>query len=209
MFSSTRAAESTLALPALTQLKTRTGIIQLHQFNGEDLADFISSMLDASHITAPIRDLLGDVRGQVQMDITSSISEITADATIMGKWAIITELGTGDILAIAADVSPPHQHGPAADTTWVVPRQDDSDATPHPQIHVFDAFGFAAFVEQATIVIGDNITTLKWASVDAVTPKNKHIRTIYHWLQSSLLLCIAHLARPSSSILLRTAVLRK
>ena len=75
--------------------------------------------------------------------------------TGMGKWAIITELGTGDILAIAADVSPPHQHGPAADTTWIVPHQDENDATPHSQIRVFDAFGFAAFVEQATIVIGD------------------------------------------------------
>eukprot|EP01052_Picozoa_sp_SAG31_P052890 SAG31_NODE_13284_length_879_cov_2.683333_1_plen_256_part_10 len=106
--------------------------------------------------------------------------------TGMGKWAIITELGTGDILAIAAGVSPPHQHGPAADTTWIVPRHDENDATPHPQIHVFDAFGFAAFVEMATVVIGDNITALKWASVDAVTPKNKHIRTIYHWLREHI-----------------------
>eukprot|EP01052_Picozoa_sp_SAG31_P036152 SAG31_NODE_4470_length_3205_cov_70.394915_4_plen_113_part_00 len=38
----------------------------------------------------------------------------------------------------------------------------------------------------ATVVIGDNITALKWASVDAVTPKNKHIRTIYHWLREHI-----------------------
>ena len=82
VFSPTRGVGSALALPALTQLKTRTGIVQLHQFNGEDLADFITSMLDPSDIKTQIRDLLGDVRGQVQMDITSSIAEITADAIV-------------------------------------------------------------------------------------------------------------------------------
>eukprot|EP01052_Picozoa_sp_SAG31_P004421 SAG31_NODE_183_length_20987_cov_8.711078_5_plen_190_part_00 len=88
--------------------------------------------------------------------------------------------------ARSGSVSGPHQHGPAADTVWTVPRHDDGVATPHSQIRVFDAFGFVAFVEQATIVIGDNITALKWASVDAVTPKNKHIRTIYHWLREHI-----------------------
>ena len=32
-------------------------------------------------------------------------------------------------------------------------------------------------------VIGDNINALKWASVDAITPGNKHVRTAYHWVK--------------------------
>ena len=47
----------------------------------------------------------------------------------------------------------------------------------------YDAFGIATFVKDPMIVIGDNISTLKWAAKDAVTPKNKHIRPIYHWLR--------------------------
>jgi hypothetical protein len=31
-----------------------------------------------------------------------------------------------------------------------------------------------------------NITALKWASVDAVTPGNAHIRASYHWLKDTL-----------------------
>ena len=37
-----------------------------------------------------------------------------------------------------------------------------------------------------TIVIGDNINALKWASVDAVTPGNAHIRAAYHWLKDTI-----------------------
>ena len=33
---------------------------------------------------------------------------------------------------------------------------------------------------------GDNITTLEWASVDAVTLGNAHIRTAYHWLKDTI-----------------------
>eukprot|EP01052_Picozoa_sp_SAG31_P081271 SAG31_NODE_41172_length_277_cov_0.865169_1_plen_46_part_01 len=35
----------------------------------------------------------------------------TRGDVVLGKWAIITELGIGDILAVVADVSPPQQHG--------------------------------------------------------------------------------------------------
>eukprot|EP01052_Picozoa_sp_SAG31_P041293 SAG31_NODE_6221_length_2113_cov_13.879841_1_plen_588_part_10 len=108
------------------------------------------------------------------------------DDIVLGKWAIITELGTGDILAIADDVSPPQQHGPAADTVCIIPDHDGVVDQSRSQVHVYDAFGFAEFVKAATIVIGDNITALKWASVDAVTPNNKHIRTIYHWLREHI-----------------------
>ena len=31
--------------------------------------------------------------------------------------------------------------------------------------------------------MGDNINALKWASVDAITPGNKHVRTAYHWIK--------------------------
>eukprot|EP01052_Picozoa_sp_SAG31_P024969 SAG31_NODE_2160_length_6297_cov_4.924015_6_plen_124_part_00 len=30
-------------------------------------------------------------------------------------------------------------------------------------IYVYDALGFAEFVKDATVVLGDNVTTLKWA----------------------------------------------
>ena len=34
-----------------------------------------------------------------------------------------------------------------------------------------------------SLLIGDNITAKKWASIDTVTPGNKHIRIAYHWVK--------------------------
>ena len=53
-------------------------------------------------------------------------------------------------------------------------------------VTILDKIGVAALVHDATVVIGDNITALKWASVDAVTPGNAHIRAAYHWLKDTL-----------------------
>jgi hypothetical protein len=39
-------------------------------------------------------------------------------------------------------------------------------------VTIVDKIGVVALVHDATVVIGDNITTLKWASLDAVTPGN-------------------------------------
>ena len=44
----------------------------------------------------------------------------------------------------------------------------------------------ASIIEAPTIVIGYNITTLKWASEDAVTPGNAHIYASYHWIKDTI-----------------------
>jgi hypothetical protein len=53
-------------------------------------------------------------------------------------------------------------------------------------VTIVDVIGLAAIVADPTIVIGDNITALKWASEDAVTPGNAHIRASYHWLKDTI-----------------------
>ena len=107
-----------------------------------------------------------------------------------GKWAIIDELGTADIQAIAESVSERGQHGPAADTIWMIPAGKDSNSnvilTVDSSITVLDIIETAAIVKSPTIIIGDNITALKWASVDAVTPGNAHIKAAYHWLKDTV-----------------------
>ena len=65
---------------------------------------------------------------------------------------------------------------PTSDGTFKI----DSSVTVH------DVIGTAIIVESPTIVIGDDITALKWASVDAVTLGNAHIRTAYHWLKDTI-----------------------
>jgi hypothetical protein len=41
-------------------------------------------------------------------------------------------------------------------------------------------------VDATTTVIGDNITALKWASVDAVTPGDVPIVAAYNWLKEHI-----------------------
>ena len=48
---------------------------------------------------------------------------------------------------------------------------------------LFDAIGIAEIVSKPSVLIGDNITAKKWATIDTVTPGNKHIRIAYHWIK--------------------------
>ena len=50
-------------------------------------------------------------------------------------------------------------------------------------VRVFDAIGILAIVSELSLLIGDNTTAKKWASIDTVTPGNKHIRIAYHWIK--------------------------
>ena len=50
-------------------------------------------------------------------------------------------------------------------------------------VRVVDMLRLTDLVRDSTIVVGDNINALKWASTDAVTPGNKHVRTAYHWIK--------------------------
>jgi hypothetical protein len=59
-------------------------------------------------------------------------------------------------------------------------RGPDGEFSVDKSVTILDAIGVADLVRDATVVIGDNITALKWASVDAVTPGNAHIRASYH-----------------------------
>ena len=77
------------------------------------------------------------------------------------------------------------QNGPASDTIWMV-RGPDGEFSVDKSVTILDAIGVAELVRDATVVIGDNITALKWAFVDAVTPGNAHIRASYHWLKDTL-----------------------
>ena len=104
---------------------------------------------------------------------------------LMGKWAVITKNGSADILAIATELSPPMQHGPDDHTTWTTV-QSDRTMVVDSRIKSMDMFDFAPMMATPTVVIGDNITALKWAFVDAVTPNNKHIRSAYHWLREHI-----------------------
>ena len=53
-------------------------------------------------------------------------------------------------------------------------------------VTIIDVIGLASIVADPTIVIGDNITALKWASEVAVTLWNAHIRASYHWLNDTI-----------------------
>ena len=57
------------------------------------------------------------------------------------------------------------------------------DVSVNVKIRVFDAIGAASIVSTPSLLIGDNITAKKWASIDTVTPGNKHIRIAYHWVK--------------------------
>ena len=96
-----------------------------------------------------------------------------------GKWAILDEYGTSTIQIIAADVSSQGQNGPASYTVWMV-RGPDGEFSVNKSVTILDKIGVAELVRDATVVVGDNITALKWAFVDAVTPSNAHIRAAYH-----------------------------
>ena len=65
-------------------------------------------------------------------------------------------------------------------------RGPDGEFSMDKSVTILDAIGVAELVRDATVVIGDNITALKWAFVDAVTPGNAHIRASYHWLKDTL-----------------------
>ena len=65
-------------------------------------------------------------------------------------------------------------------------RGPDGEFSVDKSVTIIDAIGVADLVRDATVVIDDNITALKWASVDAVTPGNAHIRASYHWLKDTL-----------------------
>ena len=77
------------------------------------------------------------------------------------------------------------QNGPDPDTVWLV-RGSDEEFSVDKSVAILDNIGVAVLVHDATVVIGDNITALKWASVDVVTPCNAHIRVAYHWLKDTL-----------------------
>ena len=102
-----------------------------------------------------------------------------------GKWATLDEYGSSTIQVIAADVSAHGQNGPDPDTVWLV-RGCDGEFSMDKSVTVLDDISVAAIVQDATVFIGDNITSLKWAFVDAVTPGNAHTRVAYHWLKDTL-----------------------
>jgi len=100
----------------------------------------------------------------------------------VGTWAIVTELGTGDIITLAATPSRRGQHGPSGTVVWSTPDGSGNFIT-NTSMRVFDAVGISSIVSAPSLLIGDNITAKKWASVDTVTPGNKHIRIAYHWIK--------------------------
>jgi hypothetical protein len=80
-----------------------------------------------------------------------------------GKWAIVDELGTSTIQVIAASISVCGENGPASDTKWLV-RSPTNSMVLDTSVTILDIIGLASIVADPTIVIGDNITALKWAS---------------------------------------------
>ena len=102
-----------------------------------------------------------------------------------GKWAIVDEVGTSTIQVIAASVFLCGQNGPAPDTAWLV-RTPTGELVHDTSVKIIDVVGLASIIEDLTIVIGDNITALKWASEDAVTPGNAHIRASYHLIKDTI-----------------------
>ena len=102
-----------------------------------------------------------------------------------GKWAIVDELGTSTIQVIAASVFVCGQNGPAPDIEWLV-RNSAGEFVVDASVKIIDVIGVAPIVEAPTIVIGDSITALKWASEDAVALGNAHIRASYHWIKDTI-----------------------
>ena len=100
----------------------------------------------------------------------------------VGTWAIVTELGTGDIITLAATPSRRGRHGPSGTVVWSTPDGSGNFIT-NTSMRVFDAIGISSIVSAPSLLIGDNITAKKWASVDTVTLGNKHIRIAYHWIK--------------------------
>jgi hypothetical protein len=99
-----------------------------------------------------------------------------------GRWAVITELGTADIILLSKNTSPAREDGPSPETIWTV-RSDTDDWMAAPTAKVDELLRLADIVSEPIVVVGDNINALKWASVDAITPGNKHVRTSYHWIK--------------------------
>ena len=99
-----------------------------------------------------------------------------------GRWAVVTELGTADVIVLAKDACPHGGDGPTADTIWTT-LDTDGKWCINDSISVVDNLCIASIVVDPIVVIGDNINALKWASVDAITPGNKHVRTAYHWVK--------------------------
>jgi len=99
-----------------------------------------------------------------------------------GVWAIISELGTGDIIAFTPAPTGRGRHGPADTNIWLT-LGASGDVSVDVKIRVYDAIGAASIVSTPSLLIGDNITAKKWASIDTVTPGNKHIRIAYHWVK--------------------------
>ena len=99
-----------------------------------------------------------------------------------GRWAVITELGTADIILLSKNTSPARADGPSPETIWTV-RSDTDDWMAAPTAKVDELLRLADIVSEPIVVVGDNINALKWASVDAITPGNKHVRTSYHWIK--------------------------
>ena len=102
-----------------------------------------------------------------------------------GKWAIVDELGTSTIQVIAESVSLGGQNGHTPDTIWLV-RKSATEYIVGTSVKIIDIVGMASIIEAPTIVVGDNITALKWAPEDAVTPGNAHIRASYHWITDTI-----------------------
>ena len=99
-----------------------------------------------------------------------------------GRWAVVTELGTADIILLAKNTSLARQDGPSPETIWTI-RSDTDDWTAAPMAKVNELLRLADIVSEPIVVVSDNINALKWASVDAITPGNKHVRTSYHWIK--------------------------
>ena len=99
-----------------------------------------------------------------------------------GRWAVVTELGTADVIVLAKDACPHSGDGPTADTIWTT-LDTDGKWSVNDSITIVDNLCIASIVADPIVVIGDNINALKWASVDAITPGNKHVRTAYHWVK--------------------------
>ena len=68
--------------------------------------------------------------------------------------------------------------GPTPGTAWM--SLQSGDWVVDSKIRIDEQLQIAPIVTTPTVVVGDNINALKWASIDAITPGNKHVRTAYH-----------------------------
>ena len=95
------------------------------------------------------------------------------------RWAVVTEVGTADIILLAKNTSSAREDGPSPETVWTKP-SDTNDWMAASTAKVDELLRLADIVSEPIVVVGDNINALKWASVDAITPGNKHVCTSYH-----------------------------